>query len=662
MALPLGTSTFTAFVVPVLIHGFLKVAKQHLPFQLLLKSMFAPELPKDHCKEDYLHDKVSKRVQEVMLRERSAFIQSFYSGTYWLNQIILLFILIHLLLRKTLPLPLPIAMLLVLYSTAMSYFITSHSVEALLSEANPKAKENADRHFYAAMAIFMGGALAGSTDCANWAIFQIPMAGRIFLSLTYKEARPVLCSNLVFSIVNCVVLCLAPEAPFREIDVSLLVLWEIGVSAVTIILSQYQRKISWESHYRTIAAEFSQAQGEAARSLLGNFCDGVVETDASLQIVKFPVFHDTQPLCTDIADTLKGGCLLDLIVEEDRELLNQQLQTAELNSSYHGSFTLCSHGTFAKIALFFTAFESFADGKHFLVGLRESLELVSKHDSAAALWVTEAVTKPESMSHVQNCEAIPGFMEASCTEHMHLGGLLDDIRKDSVDSSASLPDLKQGDNVVGEHQLQQKFMEPQLHKPASWQVDQAFRACKLQGEELSSPARSGPPSMAGDTGDTKARVPANMETMTSAASYPQVSRSQRSSLGDPVYISMESLKMRHGGHSALKQTLVEELHIETGLSLDRLEALDQAGVLSQVPRNESGEITSIGSINHEEYSDQCTSCKFWRAGRCSNGLECSYCHLPHPEVKMKNKPNKLARQQRRANRLLDEAVQVEEDD
>lgn len=102
--------------------------------------------------------------------------------------------------------------------------------------------------------------------------------------------------------------------------------------------------------------------------------------------------------------------------------------------------------------------------------------------------------------------------------------------------------------------------------------------------------------------------------------------------------------------------LVTALHKETGIEVQDLQNLESEGILEQIPRNDQGEIASVGSLQHHRGS--CTPCIFWFRGICTKSLKCGYCHFRHPGQKAKrHKPNKRTRQVLRDIRLK----QTEED-
>lgn len=78
-----------------------------------------------------------------------------------------------------------------------------------------------------------------------------------------------------------------------------------------------------------------------------------------------------------------------------------------------------------------------------------------------------------------------------------------------------------------------------------------------------------------------------------------------------------------------------------------IEDLDKEGLLEQIPKDEQGELTSIGSFKHE--AGTCAPCLFWFNSVCSKELRCQYCHFRHEGQKKKRiRPSKKTRLQMRA--------------
>jgi len=101
-------------------------------------------------------------------------------------------------------------------------------------------------------------------------------------------------------------------------------------------------------------------------------------------------------------------------------------------------------------------------------------------------------------------------------------------------------------------------------------------------------------------------------------------------------------------HQYSGESLVEQLHRETGMDIHNLQTLDNQGLLAQIPRNEEGEICSIGSTKHD--SGECSPCLFWFKKQCAKGLFCDYCHFRHKGQRMKRiRPSKKTRMQMRMN-------------
>merc|ERR1719453_1699530 len=53
-------------------------------------------------------------------------------------------------------------------------------------------------------------------------------------------------------------------------------------------------------------------------------------------------------------------------------------------------------------------------------------------------------------------------------------------------------------------------------------------------------------------------------------------------------------------------------------------------------------LPSIGSLKHS--IGECKRCNFYPKGRCQNGYDCQFCHLPHE----KRKPSRQEKRERRA--------------
>lgn len=78
------------------------------------------------------------------------------------------------------------------------------------------------------------------------------------------------------------------------------------------------------------------------------------------------------------------------------------------------------------------------------------------------------------------------------------------------------------------------------------------------------------------------------------------------------------------------------------ISMEKLEELAQAGVLAQIPRNATNELSSAGSIHHA--AGTCTPCAYWFKGICKYGISCLYCHFAHNGQRSKRlRPSKQTR-------------------
>jgi hypothetical protein len=90
--------------------------------------------------------------------------------------------------------------------------------------------------------------------------------------------------------------------------------------------------------------------------------------------------------------------------------------------------------------------------------------------------------------------------------------------------------------------------------------------------------------------------------------------------------------------------LAERIHSELkgAFPLEQLQDLASSGLLQQIPRGQSGELASVGSLNHG--AGECTPCAYWFKGMCKKSLLCNYCHFPHTGQKNKRlRPSKHTR-------------------
>lgn len=82
--------------------------------------------------------------------------------------------------------------------------------------------------------------------------------------------------------------------------------------------------------------------------------------------------------------------------------------------------------------------------------------------------------------------------------------------------------------------------------------------------------------------------------------------------------------------------------------------LIEHGLLGQMPKDENGRITSIGSIPH--YNDpvgtECRPCLFWFKGQCGRAAQCLFCHFQHPGQKSKRMRASQKTRQRRHRRKV----------
>eukprot|EP00928_Gymnodinium_smaydae_P072051 TRINITY_DN5548_c0_g2_i1.p1 TRINITY_DN5548_c0_g2~~TRINITY_DN5548_c0_g2_i1.p1 ORF type:complete len:217 (-),score=33.27 TRINITY_DN5548_c0_g2_i1:406-1056(-) len=75
-----------------------------------------------------------------------------------------------------------------------------------------------------------------------------------------------------------------------------------------------------------------------------------------------------------------------------------------------------------------------------------------------------------------------------------------------------------------------------------------------------------------------------------------------------------------------------------GLPPDHFEKSTYQDVLGMIPKDEDGELTSVGSVLHETGS--CMPCLFFMKTTCRKKFHCRYCHIPPSNVKSKRKSSK----------------------
>jgi len=65
-------------------------------------------------------------------------------------------------------------------------------------------------------------------------------------------------------------------------------------------------------------------------------------------------------------------------------------------------------------------------------------------------------------------------------------------------------------------------------------------------------------------------------------------------------------------------------------------------LLKEIPLDESGNLTSLGSLHHKE--GECSPCQFWFKGVCINSLACDQCHFAHEGQRLRRlRPSKQGR-------------------
>lgn len=90
--------------------------------------------------------------------------------------------------------------------------------------------------------------------------------------------------------------------------------------------------------------------------------------------------------------------------------------------------------------------------------------------------------------------------------------------------------------------------------------------------------------------------------------------------------------------------LVQQIHRETGAEISELQSLYEQGILQNIPRNDEGQLSSVGSIAHQD--GKCSPCLFWFRKTCSKSIVCNYCHFKHKGQRNKRiRPSRKTRMQ-----------------
>lgn len=141
-----------------------------------------------------------------------------------------------------------------------------------------------------------------------------------------------------------------------------------------------------------------------------------------------------------------------------------------------------------------------------------------------------------------------------------------------------------------------------------------------------------------------------------------VSRQSRA----PGPLSMQKLtagpsgEVYSGIQNPLQGHIVETVVSARSLVLQTPEQLPP-DVLQNIPRDSSGQLTSVGSIAHADSS--CSPCAYWFKGVCAHGVACRHCHLVHDGQKRKRlRPSKQARQRIRKRQGRDGSDGAESDE
>lgn len=79
------------------------------------------------------------------------------------------------------------------------------------------------------------------------------------------------------------------------------------------------------------------------------------------------------------------------------------------------------------------------------------------------------------------------------------------------------------------------------------------------------------------------------------------------------------------------------------ISIAEIQDFGDIELLKSIPRIKTGELTSVGSLQHAE--GNCNPCLFWYRNSCTKGIKCDFCHMKHKGQKSKRiRPGKKVRQ------------------
>merc|ERR1712187_321077 len=133
-------------------------------------------------------------------------------------------------------------------------------------------------------------------------------------------------------------------------------------------------------------------------------------------------------------------------------------------------------------------------------------------------------------------------------------------------------------------------------------------------------------------------------------------------MGDELGLTTSAFAPSNDVRSA-EDTFAHEVYHELGgkIDLKKIQELEDSGMLAQIPRNDEGQLTSVGSIDHE--AGTCMPCAFWFKGICRKTIDCQYCHMVHVGQKGKRmRPSKQARVRYRRQEAALQGVRIENPD
>lgn len=168
--------------------------------------------------------------------------------------------------------------------------------------------------------------------------------------------------------------------------------------------------------------------------------------------------------------------------------------------------------------------------------------------------------------------------------------------------------------------------------PKVWLVSESGSSANIS-EQRGAATADKSSSSASSGGGTKSQIAIGAGT----------SRSSQAASASPLRprLSAERFDEAESSMARVEEAPKEEAPKEHVTPEVRRRCLD---ILNNLPKDEAGRLTSLGSVPHED--GHCKPCAYWFKGLCKNGVACHNCHLVHEGQRPKRlRPSKQARMQ-----------------